>query len=226
MYPLHQPMHPRVGLESGVLGECQHFVDCGQLLPQIARGCVERRRPWMRPRPSPLRPPRSPLQRFDLPDRGPRSCPSCCHRRMPRPQPKRPVHLRRRLTAVRFFDAPSGYVRKQRSRKAGAAADRRRLVSPALSYAPVAERYGCSRSSPYAASRCHRTSSGASSGSPAIGMASTLRSGNASPRRRKSAFRRRTITGSRSFAEELSPDEMLSLKDFRPRVRSRCAAIA
>jgi hypothetical protein len=28
-----QPLHPRVGLENNMLGECHHFIDCSQLLP-------------------------------------------------------------------------------------------------------------------------------------------------------------------------------------------------
>ena len=174
--------------------------------PSADRSGMHRpRRRQMRPRRSPLRPPRSPPQRFDLLDRGHRSCPSCCHRRIPRPQPKRPVRLHRRLAAARFFGAPSKCVRKQRSRKAGAAADRRRRVSPAPPYAPAALRCAAcaARRMPRAGAIGRvraRHPEGRRSGS-----ASTLRSGNASPRRRKSAFRRRTITGSRSFGRVSTP---------------------
>jgi hypothetical protein len=61
------------------------------------------------------------------------------------------------------------------------------------------------RSSPYTANRRQRSSSGALSGNSEIGIASTLRSGNDSPRRLKSAFSRRTITGSRSFGRTTTP---------------------
>ena len=167
-------------------------------------GCIGRADDRCRLRGRRPRPRRSPPRRSRLPDRGRRSCPSCCRRRRPAAAAETPcgclaVDQPLQGLAVHL----QGASESRRSRTAAAAAGRRRRASPAPPCAPAASRCGCLRSSPYAASRRQRSSSGASSGRPAIRIGSTFRSGNASPRRRRSAFSRRTITGSRSFGRDL-----------------------